>query len=153
MPILIHHQKDLIYLTVNKDMTIAKICDAIKTLFTVNKKPVQLMSNALLLCSALKRPGLSTILSVANIVKDLEKLGIPTGPMPDGSPNLTVAMTYAIVNEVYRAMREDAVTQSVIGPGSLRITVTGANAGGPFTAVGTNVDVGSSIGIMSPKST
>ena len=133
-------------------MTIAKICDAIKKLFTLNKKPVQLLSNALIICSLMKRPGLSTILSVANIVKDLEKLGIPTGPMPDGSPNLTVAMTYAIVNEVYRAMREDAVIQSVMKPGDLTIQVSGANAGGPFTAYGTNINIGHMVGLFTPKS-
>lgn len=132
---------------------IEKICDAIEKLFTKARKPVKFLSNALLFCSLAQRPGLSTILSVANIVKDLNKLGIPTGPMPDGSPNLTVAMTYAITNEVYRAIQQDLVVQGVMPPGSVSIQVSGANAGGPFTAFGTNINIGSMMGAAAPTGT
>ena len=89
------------------------------------------------MCSLLKRPGLSTIVSVANIVKDLNMLGIPTGPNPDGSPNLTVASTYAITKEIFRALRLDAVVQVGGGPMTWDIQVgnlkgTNVNSGGPM---------------------
>ena len=78
----------------------------------------------------IRRPGLSVIQSVANITKDLNKLGIPTGSMPDGSANLTIGFTFANTKEIYRAMKKDASIQVGFQPGSMMLT--GANAGGPI---------------------
>ena len=143
-------QGNLTHLTVNT-MSIKGISDSIKNLFTKVRNPVKILSSALVLCSALKRPGLSTILSVANIVKDLNKFGIPTGPMPDGTPNLTVAMVYAVVNEVQRSIKEDMVIQIVMNPGSISFVGSGANAGGPVTVTGVNVNSGIGVGITAAQ--
>ena len=86
----------------------------------------------------IRRPGLSVIQSVANITKDLNKLGIPTGSMPDGSANLTVGFTFANTNEIYRAIKKDASIQVGIQPGSMMITGFGSNAGGPVVIQGFN---------------
>lgn len=128
-------------------MNIESITKSIKNLFTKTREPVKFLSNALVLCSAMKRPGLSTILSVANIVKDLNKFGIPTGPLPDGTPNMTVAMVYSIVNEIHRSIREDMAIQIVMQPGSISFLGQGANAGGPITVTGVNVNSGIGVGI------
>ena len=133
-------------------MTIEAISNKIRDLFLKVRKPVQLLQQTLVLCSALKRPGLSTVLSVANIVKDLNKLGIPTGPMPDGSPNLTVAMVYAVVNEIQRSINEDLVIQIAMSPGSISFVGTGANAGGNVIITGANINSGMGVGVSAPKS-
>jgi hypothetical protein len=67
-------------------------------------------------------------------VKDLNIMGIPTGPMPDGSPNLTVAHAFAITKEIFRALKLDAVVQVGMAPGTFNIQV-GA-------AMGTNLNCG-----------
>ena len=90
------------------------------------------------MCSMIKRPGLSVVNSVSNITKDLNRIGIPTGTMPDGSTNLTIGFTYAVVNEVYRAIRKDMSIQVGIQPGTLNI-VSGPGAG-------TNVTPGIGLG-------
>ena len=115
-------------------MGISQICETIKNLFTNTRTPVQQLPRILLVCSLIKRPGLSTIVSVSNIVKDLNMMGIPTGPMPDGSPNLTVAHAYAVTKEIFRALKLDAVVQVGVGPAALNIQV------GP--AMGTNLNCG-----------
>jgi hypothetical protein len=86
----------------------------------------------------IRRPGLSVIQSVANITKDLNKLGIPTGAMPDGSANLTLGFTFANTNEIYRAIKKDASIQVGIQPGSMMLTGFGSNAGGPVVIQGFN---------------
>ena len=63
-------------------------------------------------------------------------MGIPTGPMPDGSPNLTVAHAFAVTKEIFRALKLDAVVQIGIGPASLNIQVG--------SAMGTNINCGNS---------
>jgi hypothetical protein len=73
---------------------------------------------------------------VSNIVKDLNRLGIPTGPMPDGSANLTVAFTFANTKEHFRALKFDASVQCGSVPGKTGVVVYGRNAGGSFVAHG-----------------
>jgi hypothetical protein len=68
---------------------------------------------------------------VANITKDLNKLGIPTGSMPDGSANLTVGFTFATTKEIYRGVKKDASVQVGIQPGTLMVQA------GPYP--GTNI--------------
>ena len=117
-------------------MGIAQICQTIKNYFNNVRSPFPPLSTILLVCSMIRRPGLSVIYSVGNITKDLNKLGIPTGPMPDGSPNLTVAHTFAMTKEIYRGIKKDMIIQGGTVPGTGLVQVVGGNAGGPLTAIG-----------------
>ena len=119
-------------------MNVANICNTIKNFFSHVRVPLADMSKILIVCSSINKVGLSAIESTSKIVKDLEKIGIPTGPMPDGSVNLTVAFTYAMTKEQQRALKEDAKIEVGFQPGSLQIQV------GQFT--GTNVNTGNGSG-------
>jgi secreted trypsin-like serine protease len=129
-------------------MGIRQICETIGNFFSNVRPPFPQLPRTLLVCSMIKRPGLSTITSVSNIVKDLNKLGIPTGPMPDGSMNLTVGVTFATTKEVYRGFKEDASIQVGVQPGSMMITAFGGNAGGPIVVKGMNTSEGMLFGKM-----
>ena len=115
-------------------MGISQICETIRNYFASTRPPVEQIPRPLLACSLMRRPGLSTIVSVSNIIRDLNMLGFNTGPMPDGSPNMTVAFTYAIVKEIFRALRLDAVVQVGMGSAALNIQA------GPYMA--TNINCG-----------
>ena len=91
--------------------SVAKICQSIKDLFTRNRNPFPQIPATLSICSGMKRPGLSAIVSAANLTRAMAKLGIPTGKMPDGSENLTIAIFLANFIETYRALNEDASIQ------------------------------------------
>lgn len=108
-------------------MGIEQICKTITNYFENVRPPFPQLSRLLLVCSMMRRPGLSVIQSTANIVKDLNKLGIPTGVMPDGSPNLTVGLVFANTKEIYRGMKKDASIQVGIVPGTLNIVGTGTS--------------------------
>jgi len=120
-------------------MGIAEICQTINNYFSRIRPPFPQLNKILLVCSMIRRPGLSVIQSVANITRDLNKLGIPTGAMPDGSPNLTLAFAFASTKEIYRGIKMDMIIQGGTVPGTGVVSVTGANGGGPFTAFGTLV--------------
>jgi len=119
-------------------MGIEQICQTITNLFNNVRSPFPQISRILLVCSMIRRPGLSTIQSVSNIVKDLNRLGIPTGPMPDGSANLTVAFTFANTKEIYRGIQKDMSIQVGFQPGTLNVvgqgTATNVNPGQGFGA-------------------
>ena len=125
-----------------KIMGIQQICNSIKGLFEKVRSPFPQLPRLPLVCALPKRPGLSAIHSTGNIVQDLNTLGIPTGSMPDGSANLTVGFVYAIIKEMFRALKEDASGQGGFTIGSIQIIVSGSNGGGPFTARGFNTSTG-----------
>ena len=112
-------------------MGIREICQSITNFLYNNiRTPFPQLPRILMVCSMIKRPGLSVLTSVSNVVKDLNKLGIPTGAMPDGSENLTVGFTLALTKETYRAIRSDMSIQVGIQPGTLDImagTIPGTN--------------------------
>lgn len=124
-------------------MGIKQICNSISHFFNKVRTPFPQIQRMLWVCSLVKRPGLSVIQSTANIVKDMNRLGIPTDPMPDGSDNLMVAYTFVIVKEIFRALKLDAVVQVGLQPGSISFTGYGANAGGPIVVNGTNIGASS----------
>lgn len=120
-------------------MGIEQICKTISNLFSNIRAPFPQLSRLPLVCAMIRRPGLSVIQSVANVTKDLNKLGIPTGVMPDGSPNLTIGVVYGIFNENYRALKHDASVQGGAEIGSGVMLGHGENAGGPMVVHSTNV--------------
>jgi hypothetical protein len=112
------------------------------------RKPANIISTIIMLCALVKRPGLSCMMSTSNILQNVAKQGCPTGPLPDGSPNLMNVAIAETVCEIFRALKEDANIQIAIPPGSVTVNVTGGNAGGPFTAVGVNVNGANGVGLM-----
>ena len=129
-------------------MTISDISDTLKGLFNVTRQPAPEIPGMLMAIGCMQKPGLSTTVSIGNIVKRLNKHSIPTDPLPDGTENKTVQLALAIVDEVYRAIREDANIQIAYAPGSISILATGANAAGPVVSQGININFSKGQGII-----
>ena len=127
---------------------ITQIGQSFDTLFSTLRKPANVISTVIMLCSMVRRPGLSCMVSTSNVLQDIAKKGCPTEPLPDGSPNLMNEMIASVICEVYRALKEDANIQIGLPPGVLSITVKGGNAGGPVTCVGTNITPGHGVGLL-----
>ena len=128
-------------------MGIEQICQTISNFFNNVRPPFPQLSRLLLVCSMIRRPGLSVIQSVANITKDLNKLGIPTGSMPDGSANLTIGFTFGVTKEHYRAIKHDMSIQTTTQPGSASVVGMGTNGGGPMEIHGTIVNAHFGVGV------
>jgi hypothetical protein len=124
------------------------ICNAITNLFKGVRPPAKQVSRLLLVCSMIKRPGLSVIQSTANVTKTLSMLGIPTDRMPDGSENMTIAVVHSVITEVFRALKMDASVQVGFQPGSLSSIGVGGNAGGPVTVVSRITNPGQGFGTI-----
>ena len=112
------------------------------------RQPATIISSIILLCSLVRRPGLSCLISTSKIIQQNAKDGIPTEKAPDGSPNLMNLFAKNVVCEVFRALKEDANIQIAIQPGSLSITSNGSNAGGPVVSQGTNTSAGEGVGLL-----
>ena len=124
-----------------KMISVKQICSTIKNLIEVGtRKALPSLPATLMLCSLPKRPGLSAMKSVINITQAFKEAGIPTEPNEDGTPNLNIQLAYAIVTEIYRALREESNLQVAIAPDAIKIIAYGANAGGNVTVVGSNTN-------------
>ena len=129
-------------------MTTIDISNTLKSLFDFTRQPAPEIPGMLMAIGCSQKPGLSTAVSIGNIVKRLNKHSIPTDPLPDGSENKTVQVCIAIVDEIYRAIRQDANIQVSHMPGAISITATGANAGGPVVSQGININFSKGQGII-----
>jgi hypothetical protein len=127
---------------------IKEIGQTFTTTLSSLRKPANVISAIIMLCAMVRRPGLSCLMSTSNVLQDIAKRGCPTGPLPDGSPNLMNELVTSIVCEIFRAIKEDANIQIAMPPGALTINATGSNAGGPVTCVGTNIMPGSGVGVV-----
>ena len=121
-------------------MNISDISNSIKSLFDMTRQPAPEIPGMLMAVGCTQKPGLSTVVSTGNIAKALSKHGIPTDPLPDGTENKTVSLVIAIVEEVYRAIKEDANIQVAHMPGAISILANGSNSAGPVVSQGVNIN-------------
>lgn len=68
--------------------------------------------------------GYSSTRAFMNTMENLQAIGVPVGPMPDGSPNKFVASVYSILEGQEREMAENGKVSVGVGP--LTITPLGA---------------------------
>lgn len=121
-------------------MDISSISSVITGLFNITRQPAPQIPGMLMAIGCTQKPGLSTIISTGNIVKELKNHDIPTDPLPDGTENKTVALVIAIVDEVFRAIKQDANIQVSHMPGAISVLSNGANSAGPVVSQGININ-------------
>ena len=130
-------------------MNLQQICDKIDEYIQKCRVPMAYIPAALLVCSAIQRPGLSAMLIVSNIIKRQIEAGAPIGPAADGSANVAEAMERIRVEELVRALKMDARVQIGLPIGGIQINATGMSAtGGPVSVVGFNVNNAHGDGIV-----
>jgi len=85
-----------------------------------------------LLLSAKLLDGYSPTRSFLNTVQNLQEIGVPTGPMPDGSPNKFLASIKAMIDGNSKEIAENGKVAIGIGP----LTITPAGITIPKDAYG-----------------
>ena len=72
-------------------------------------------------------PGSSPNRSYINVIGEMQKLGIPTGPNKDGSPNVNLQQAFALLKGADREQKENGKVESAVDlpPPYGLITVTG----------------------------
>jgi len=98
--------------------------------------------------AAKARPGLNSQISTSSMVSRFKEVGIPTGVLEDGTPNVMEAYTEALIEVIFDAIQTDMRVDVAVDPGIV-VAASGANAGGPLAAVGASTAPGSATGIAS----
>jgi hypothetical protein len=120
-------------------MNLAETIEKLVTAMDKVKTPAEKLPPILLKCVSQTRPGLSAYRTTSDIIMKNKLAGIPTDDNPDGSTNLINIYTYNVVKSIFDALKNDASIQTSLPMESLLIQVTGGNAGGAMTSVGTNI--------------
>lgn len=76
--------------------------------------------------------GYSESRAFLGTIEEMQKLGIPTGPMPDGSPNLEVLSKFAQMKAMANEDAENGKVQVAVGP----LSITPAGLTVPASAYG-----------------
>ena len=129
-------------------MTIKKIADILQKAMEVVRLPAKTIPAIMLICSIIKRPGLSAMMTAANAIQAQRDFGAPTGNFEDGTPNMMNAMIYKLTENIYNDITRNGVVQIAIPAGGIQVTVTGGNAGGPITCTGVNTNNVTGYGLL-----
>jgi hypothetical protein len=121
-------------------MNISSIVQGI-TSFVQNKMSIPLIPvpAIMLICSTIKRPGLSPMLIASRIITRQQDFGAPVGVNIDGSPNMMNQMFYVVADEIVNALKMEGKVEIAIPPGGITTIGTGANAGGPVVVTSNNI--------------
>lgn len=99
------------------------VVDEILNLLNLASIGIGVKIPAPLLAAAELLDGFSSTRATINVIEELQKLGLPTGPLPDGSPNLALQSELARIKGVENERVENGKVQVFIKP--LTITPAG----------------------------
>lgn len=93
------------------------------------------------------RPGLSTTKIVSRIISRQDEAGLPIGRLPSGEESIEEKMERIRVEEIIRAITQEARITITISPGQ-SLFASGGNAGGPIFVVGSTTTPGIGYGVL-----
>lgn len=120
-------------------MNIQTIANTLQKMMESVRLPVITIPAIMLLCSVIKRPGMSAMLTAANTIQEMSEF-VPVGPLPDGSDNLMNKYTYCLTKNIETDIKRNSVVQVVMPAGSVRVLVRAGNGGGPIVGEGVNIE-------------
>ena len=90
------------------------VVDSIVDLIQLSLRGTRYDTPATALFFAKFRAGFSDTRAMLSVIEELQKKGIPTGPMPDGSPNLWILSIQAQINGVEAERTENGRNQGIL---------------------------------------
>lgn len=127
---------------------ITELSESIKLAFDTARPPAQSPPPVMILAESSNRSGLSAMTLASNVISRMPEIGVPTDPNPDGSENINNKFIQILCEEIVKHIKDNAVINCSISPGSIQITGTGANAGGPVTVQSQNINITSVKGVL-----
>lgn len=94
----------------------------------------------LIIAGGSSKPGLSPTKIASRIITRKSEAGLPVGALPSGGVSPDELMERIRVEEIIRAIQEDAVITVAIPPGTT-INASGVNAGGPVSVFGSTITI------------
>lgn len=84
------------------------------------------------------RPGLDSDSISSEVISKFDKIGIPSGPLENGTPNVMEEYTKVLTEEIVDAIQNDMRIDIAVDSG-MNVLASGANGGGPVVTTGSNI--------------
>lgn len=94
----------------------------------------------LIIFGGAQRPGLSPTKIASRIIARKSEAGLPVGALPSGGVSPDEIMERIRVEEIIKAIQQDAVITVGIPPGTT-LTAAGASPSGPVTVFGSTITI------------
>jgi len=114
-----------------------EVADFMLFMLQENRLEVPKMSIFQILASKI-RPGLSAEILASSITSRFSEIGIPTGPLEGGSPNVMEEFVKVISEAIVDALQNDMRIDVAVDTG-ITVQANGANAGGPVVSFGASI--------------
>jgi hypothetical protein len=101
----------------------------------------------LILVGVMKRPGLSPIKIASRIIARKSEAGLPVGTLPSGGVSPDEIMERIRIEEIVKALQQDAVITVAIPPG-ITITAAGISPTGPVSVFGSTIYYAKGYGVI-----
>jgi len=92
------------------------------------------------------RPGMSPELLASSVISRFGEIGIPTGALEEGTPNVMEQFVKVLAEEIVDHIQSQCRVDTAVDIG-IKLQATGGNAGGPVTAVGASIAPHTGIGV------
>lgn len=83
------------------------------------------------------RPGLNDTTLANAVISRFNEIGIPNGPLVEGSPNVMEAFVRVFADEIVNAIQTQMRIDVAVDPGIVVVS-TGTSPAGPIAATGSN---------------
>ncbi|MFW6219255.1 MAG: hypothetical protein ACOC33_00175 [bacterium] len=126
---------------------INSVIDGLKSLFKIQGTSTPNVPAPLLVVGGQNKQGLSPTKIASNIIKRKAEAGLPVGALPSGEVSSDEVLIRIIVEEVVKAIQQDAKITVAIPPGGTIIS-NGTSPSGPVSTIGSTVTIQSGVGQM-----
>ena len=128
--------------------SIGNILKILQAIFSIMKQPADTIPPPLLFLGAKLRPGLSARDMAARVISRFSESDAVNGEIFQEGNNVMTALMVITMEEIVNAIQTEAKVSTIIDPGSIIMNASGANAGGPVTVVGTNINIPATTGVI-----
>ena len=112
-------------------MNISSLIEIVNRSLDKVKVGLQHIPAVLLICTCIRRPGFSSIITSAKIYADM---------FENENDEIVKAFVFNVVDKIKRNLQDDGVCFIAIPPGNLKVQLVGGNAGGPIALKGSNIN-------------
>ncbi len=114
-------------------MDISSLISTVNEVVDKTRVALQKIPGLLLLATASRRPGFSSILTSAKVYADMTYV-------QQDNDEVVKEFTYNLIDHIKQNIQDDSVCFVAIPPNELMVNLNGANAGGPVVLVGSNIN-------------
>jgi hypothetical protein len=119
--------------------------DTVLNLSTIGSPPP--LPTPLILVGVPKRSGLSPTKIASRIIARKSEAGLPVGALPTGTVNPDEIMERIRIEEIIKALQEDAIISVAIPPG-ITLTATGISPSGSVSVFGSTITLTKGYGVI-----